>query len=503
MRKKRRREDLIALVPKLVENVLRNDSRLPVTVTEAWVFGSVARGQEEVHDLDIVLLYEVSERQQEDWSWFSSIFGDLRYQKEELEEVARNWKKKIRRTLYRHRNDCYSLKDALKKHDVIRLAEKARLNLDWAECFSWSHLKKGNIGVLFFPAVDTPLRKYVVGWLAQKGLSVQFQLKSNFGKEGRLGLVKNYKKIWDRATPIEEILRNFRATEEEERAFLERDLSDLSEQLKVVADELEQKKQRVSQNLPSRLKLKLDRITEFPVSTVSQQNDLDTLRDRCQETRDVLRLARKNSVFLDILDWRIDHIGRGGALFLVERILNRTPNDELTELEIRHFLRKMELPEQRFMVCQSRGIRIVIRDPSKRKRQLLSEQEVLTEGAGRIESRIRALLPMRRRWRIYVELLRDGGKIAVKSLWRKSVDTVGTKARLHMTYYSTRGEFRRRKANLASQGWSSSKEWNGTIEISRTIHLDIRDDWKNIKGKVLTVISPLATSPTRPRIGED
>ncbi|MCJ7505560.1 hypothetical protein MUP05_03690 [Candidatus Bathyarchaeota archaeon] len=489
---RRRREDLIALVPRLIENVLNNDSRLPVTIDEAWTFGSVPRGQEEVHDLDIVLLYRMDETQQKRWSHFEFIFGNYPDTAKEMEKVARKWRKQIHDSLLRHSRVNSSLKDALREPDIIQVAEKTGLNLEWVSCFSWAEYTR----YPFIPAIEKILSILIAHRLPQRGLSVKFQSILGFRKGGHLGYVKSYRKVWDRATPLERISANFDTrTEKEDREFLEPEFVNLNDQLQQAKAELEQMKEKIPQTTRKKFKLKLGNLISFNRRTLSPDDRIQVLREKCYSMRELLRLAKKVDLFLNTLCLVITHTENRSVPLLIETLLSHIPRGKLTETETRHFMKRIGLPENDYVIYQRGGSRLVIGASSKKKRRLLQAQETLRKEAKRIESKIRRLLPLRRRWDIRFKLHRDGGKIPVKSRRASCIDTVATKGSLLMMYYFPRMEIRRlNRSHLIGQGWEIDTEWDrDEVMVSKDIDLDVRDDWKNIKERVLAAISPLRT----------
>jgi hypothetical protein len=497
-RRKRKRNILIGLAVELIENLLQNQSVLPATIVEARGFGSLLRESPNPHDLDIVFLYRMTEKQKQDWEWFASILGSVNFlRNDDSRQQVAIANRLLRKTLDKYLDMC-SLPEALAQSEVKLVAKKIHLNLKWASCFSRTLYVRGEHGDGFFvPRVEEVLHKLAVSGLARRGLQVHFKdsagIDPTTNRISGLGLVKNFRKIWDPGISVSEIPNRFEMTEDELRIHLHAEFdhfsaqfsTDLSE-LKIRADEIQQESNKKG------LKLDLSKtLPQFDIDILGNE-PVAELQEKCEEAREKLRLASRLETFFGFLRGGLDFETTVGPISMSHHILQTASRKHLPEDETRGFMRELGLPEGEFIVLRAHRLKDVIHETSQDIRKEIVDRNARWEKAHRLELRLQKLVPFDRRLAFTSVLFKYDGEIHLTDRTSGSIPKFGSDFDLWIVYDCPVAVFRKLSRTLKGSGWKTDDyQWqHGYKRIQKTVKLSLCDTTDSAIKKLSSGLAP-------------
>ena len=369
---------------------------------------------------------------------------------------------------------------------------------DWAACYSWTEYLHGRRGDgIFIPRVEKVLRKFVAGGLAKRGLQVHF---SEVGPATEtlpsLNRVKNYRKIWDPSIPLERVPDRFKTTESELLQHLHAELEHFAEQISTDLAELEANIKDTCEKAQSKtLTLDFTPIIPFYCQEPTPETlMIAELQHRCTHSREVLRKINKVNLFRAAVSAALEYSSTVNKLTLTKNILNTATRD-LSEIELRDFLRKMDLPEHAFVFYNMYNSRKAICETSDEMRRLIAEQSSLWEKAHRYELRVRKLVPFNRQLCSTSIIFEPIGKILVKDTFVGHMPRYGPNFDLHISCHFPASRIRQLRRGLLAAGWEISEgdSWvPNYIRIDKLVRLSANDSFREIKEKMAKEIHPFA-----------
>jgi len=501
----RDRESLIKLIPSLVRNVTANQQILPARIVALYSFGSVYRVANP-HDLDLLFTYEQDDSQRDEWWRFKWTFSTGHGAVDDDPEIERSLR--ASRELHRVLDKLYyelgsrrpAFSEASKRADVLEVANRVHLNLNWASCFSWSHYIHGQHGDgMFMPEIETVLSRYIVGRLAQKGLQVHFMEASEFGKPGgRMNLVDPglYEKIWDPSMSLEQIPgpEQFTAT----RKHFEIEFLKLREQAaQAIPDLVKQASEVIEAARRKRIHVPpLKLIPAIPSKRIPASDK--SLRQMCTELRAQVRTLNAVGSFIESMSIALAESEVTSRATLTCALLDGLQPE--VETERRELCRKLGLPEaqvvlDRTAIGRSAFARKAILEPSSRKRGQIVAQGLRVQAAHKLELKTQHLLP-EDNWWVSVQLIPSDRAIPilVGGYQEDKIRITGTGAFLCLSYDFPDGSHlsESSKSRLTKHGWSVREEVGATYAL-RTFTIDTRDKWENIKQAVTSATSEFHT----------
>jgi len=493
-RKERKRDELIALAVKLIEHLLIVQHSLPATILEARGFGSVPRGKPNPHDLDIVLLYDMTEAQKADWAWFESIFGSLHaiemIRDQELKTRASVGNDLLRRTLTKYLDEDH-LPEALDRSEVKEVAERIQLRVLWAKCYSATDYRQSGV---FIPHVETVLKKLIAGPFQKHGLQVHFATKHDLdattGHILGLGLVKNPRKVWSPDIALTEIPRRFNMNENELRVWLYAELNNFSEQQTVLWSELNKPlKELESVAAKKQIHLPVDKVLSFSPIQTAESLSITELQLRCENAREIIRLMNQVVFFLWLIDGTLTAEEVKDRVTLTQRMLESFRTSELTEESVRKFMDKIGLPEGDFIILHNNGPERVIHETSAKIREELVAENNRWKKARTLQQYIRELLPFKKKLANLRIIPFYSEEVHLTE--GCSIEKFGQRFNLWIYYDCPKVEFARLKEGLIDADWEikieDTEEYH---EIVKSVELNLDEAMTAIREKMIKALAP-------------
>lgn len=390
----------------------------------------------------------------------------------------------------------------MKRATVTRLATKIRLNLEWAGCYSWTEYLIGPFGNgITAPRVEDVLREIVLHGLNKRGLQVHFEDRTKIDPSTNgipgLGLVKNFRKIWDVDTPVDEVHDKFNMTESELRVHLLAELKNFSEQYVTELAELGKRVDELQERARKKdIELDITKILPDSEMPIKEHASTTELQHQCEEAREKLRSIKDLEIFLPFVHGALDFGSVKDPTGIASRILC-FPRRGSSEDQIRSFMRKLNLPENEFVIFDTHGFRDVIHETSEDIRNEIAVQNALWDQAHKLELKLRKLLPFNRRLFSTSISMEHTGEIQLTDRSERPIPKFGRDFRLYVHYECPMGVLRRQRNRIKKSGWDIDRyQWRpGYRQIRKFIRLSLDDTIDSAKGKLTLEIAPFRLKP--------
>lgn len=342
-----KKETLINNLQRIADNIPKLE--LPAEVNGIYAFGSILREKENPHDIDLVVLYSMTQEQAKRWETFrknfSSGYGD--------EHTIR----KIQKYLVPYQTKSISLCDAVKNEELSSILREHEIEPVWAGCFSWTDVL-GYDPYGFDPEINKVLRRMIFGRF--KG----FQVKFSYGEslpDGYIPMMvaKNHCLAWSKEKP--DVKTNLL-----KRSVDEKMVHDLKELNHFIEDEIPRYKKKFLEAIEiakkrttkANIALNWDALESKHVEIHRTGTEsLIELAKKCEQARSEMKNYHDENGVLKIIAYTNDFVETGYSIEeqISQTVIQNSKSNNLSEPSARAILHTLGLPEDRIMTIKKYG----------------------------------------------------------------------------------------------------------------------------------------------------
>lgn len=329
---------------------------LPATIKAVYAFGGVLREKKQLHDIDMICLYNQTEEQSRRWRQFQENFSTVSLQNNNNRRpIHELWP--LFETYYGNR---LPLARVIGSRELSEALAAKGVEPKWVGCFSWTDIVNNPTG-LFFPYIEKVLHKLLLRGV--KGLSFIFLEYDQFmqGKSGYSQM--NTVLAWSPEKP--DIKANlFDRPSEEKREYARKELEKF---LKIIS-EFKNRYMELKSELDKRiLKLDFDALESSHSGIPSDaEATYSELLNNCEQARNEMRKYQEEIRVLDTIkaalarlmgDKEWPNLENPIEELVAWLTLSWQPKYEVKEKRIRELLRVLGLPESKVVAIKSPGSR--------------------------------------------------------------------------------------------------------------------------------------------------
>ncbi|MEM2144836.1 MAG: hypothetical protein QW279_05715 [Candidatus Jordarchaeaceae archaeon] len=465
-----KRQTLISNLKKVVERIPQLN--LPVTIVKIYAFGSILREKKYLPDLDLLVLYTMSQEQEARWENFRINFSTHQLNgKPSIFKLARYFKPYEKQGIKLH--------DAVKNKELAKILYENNIEPVWAGCFSWREVFYNPRGV-FFPEIEVVVKRLLLP-KEIKGLHLNVERYEDFVQNKTFLSAKNFVPAWSPDNPdVENNLENRPLCDKINIISKELDHF-INEEIPLLKKEYMEARNKIIQaSLKTGVKINVNNldIDHIEIQRTGHES-YDELIQKCEKARIMMRRYRAETMVLDYLISLLEQFVEKSTLcfedysaeeWLTELALERIPKYAIKEREIREILSKLGLPEHKVLSIKRFGQRTwykLIKNEQER-------QEILKKNLNE-EIRVKYIRAIRKNIRdldkqaeVDIEITNEGKPSMLEIIVRKSVEK-----------YSERQK-RKIIDNLKIKGFDV-RDYTWQIEGIKQVNLSGMEDIKELK----------------------
>jgi len=330
------------------------------------------------------------------------------------------------------------LREAVKDEPLAKILRERKIPPEWAGCFSWTEVLRGQVMGIFRPDIRTIIRKMLVG-RKFRGLQVLVEEYDAFMKGETFLAPKNYVLAWSPDKPnIEENIEGRTLEEKIEFVCKELDyfineviprLRNGSELGKGYIDALESVR---THSIKAGVEIDTEALEKRHVKIQRRGDEsYQELLEKCELARIEMEKYKKETIVLNEIELALQrYMKMKDSSYLQDHpaedyislwVIQGVRKSDVKEEEIREILRILKLPEDNIITIKGYGFtQYTLPDDEEDKRRLLKEAEFEKLRRRYLMGIMRTLRPLDKEVRAYLELDEHGKPKTLRiTVWRQ------------------------------------------------------------------------------------